>query len=51
MSSLVQVLSVALTKQGHLSDDEPDMWDLVLYTRPIQPGCEIELLKGVMNAA
>lgn len=51
MSSLALVLSVALKKQGYLSDDEPDMWGLVFYTWPIQPGCEIELWKGVKNAA
>lgn len=34
-----------------LLGDEPGMWGLVFYTRPIQPGCELENLKGVKNAA
>lgn len=51
MNALAKMLSVALTKQGYLSDDEPGMWGLVFYTRPIQPGCELENLKGVKNAA
>lgn len=35
----------------NLSDDEPGVPSLAVYTRPIQPGCELENLKGVKNAA
>nr|BDD47937.1 hypothetical protein 11 [bacterium] len=51
MNVLAKALLDDPARQEGLSRDEPGIWDLVFYTRPIQPGCELENLKGVKNAA
>lgn len=51
MNVLAEALLDDPIRQEGLSGDESGIWDLVFYTRPIQLGCELELLKGVKNAA
>lgn len=51
MNALAKALLDDLARQESISGDEPGIWDLVFYTGPIRPGCELENLKGVKNAA
>lgn len=51
MNALAKALLDDLARQEGLSGYEPGMWGLAVYTHPIQPGCELENLKGVKNAA
>lgn len=51
MNVLAKALLDDPARQEGLLGDESGIWDLVFYTRPIQPRCELENLKGVKNAA
>jgi hypothetical protein len=51
MNALAKALLDDFARQESISGDEPGIWGLAVYTRPIQPGCELENLKGVKNAA